>query len=93
MVSSKSIALHSVISLVLMGLGVYVFIEQQIVISGKLTGNSYELGAAGSALIAVSFLLQSIFSLLILVERPHYKKISEWLLIVSLVIFVVGAYI
>lgn len=93
MLSKKSIALHSVISLVLLGLAIYVFIEQRIVISGKLTGSSYELGSTGSAIIAVSFLLQSIFSLLILVERPRYKKISEWLLIVSLLLFVVGVYI
>ena len=92
MVTRKQILFHSIISLVLLGLGVYVLIEQRIVISGKLTGSLYELGAAGSALIAVSFLLQSIFSLLILVERPRYKKISEWLLIVSLILFVVGAF-
>ncbi|MCW8935352.1 MAG: hypothetical protein OQK98_11565 [Gammaproteobacteria bacterium] len=92
MVSTKSILIHSIISLVLLGLGVYVLVEQQIIISGKLTGSLYKLGATGSALVAVSFLFQSVFSLLVLVEKPRYKKISVWLLIVSLILFVVGVY-
>jgi len=93
MVTSRTILFHSIISLIFLGLGAYVLIDQQMIVSGKLTGSLYELGATGSMLVAVSFLLQSIFSLLILVERPRYKKISEWLLIVSLVLFVTGVYV
>ena len=51
---------------------------------GKLTGDIHEFDYPNYIVIAISFFLESIFTLLILVEKKPFKKINEWLLILTL---------
>lgn len=90
--SIKSISLHIFISLVLLVIGLYVLIEKKMVIAGKLTGEVYEFSYPTNIIIAVSFFLESLFTILILVENKKFKKLSEWVLIVALTLFVIGVF-
>lgn len=64
-----------------------------MIISGKLTGDIHEFDYPNYIIITISFFFGSAFSMLVLVEKKPFKKISEWLLIVALILFVVGVFI
>ncbi len=91
--SKKTIALHIVIALVLLLIGIYVLIERQLLIAGKLTGHVYQFEFAASVVIAISFFLEVIFSLLVLHKGQQVKKINEIILIAALVFFAIGVFL
>jgi len=89
-----TLALHVSISLLAIAAGIYVLIEKKMIISGILSGGLYEFDFIGSLLVALSFFLFSVFSMLVLFQEKKYiKKICEWLFIISMLSFVVGAII
>jgi len=93
MPSTKSIILHVTISLILLSTGLYVLIEKRMIIAGKLTGDIYEFNYPNNIIIAVSFFLQAIFAITVLIKKKSFKKINEWVLISALILFVVGVFI
>lgn len=88
-----TIILHSIISLIVFLLGLYVLIEKKMIISGKLTGDLYQFDYPGNVIIALSFFIVSAFMVVVLLKGKKTKKIAEWLLITALLLFVVGAFI
>jgi len=87
------IILHSIISLTVFLLGLYVLIEKKMIISGKLTGDLYQFDYPGNVIIALSFFIVSAFMVVVLLKGKKPRKIAEWLLITALLLFVVGAFI
>lgn len=88
-----TIVLHSALSLVVLAAGLYILFEKKMIISGKLTGHVYEFEYPGNVIIASSFFLVSLFLILVLRENKRVYKVSEWLLISALVLFIIGAFI
>ena len=74
--SKKTIALHIVIALVLLLIGLYVLIERKLLVSGKLTGHVYQFDFAASVVIAISFFLEAVFALMVLHKGQRVKKIN-----------------
>jgi len=91
--SPWTIVLHGAIALVLFGLGLFVLIENKMIISGKLSGNLYKLDYPNNILIAVSFFIVSAFTMLVLREGERIKTISQWLIIAALILFLLGAFL
>lgn len=87
------IILHSIISLTVFLLGLYVLIEKKMIISGKQTGDLYQFDYPGNVIIALSFFIVSAFMVVVLLKGKKPRKIAEWLLITALLLFVVGAFI
>jgi hypothetical protein len=85
--------LHGSIFVVLTALGLYVLIEHEVLLIGKLTGGFYELEYPAYLLISLSFFLVALVSLLVLFKGRYFKKINEGLLILALVLFCAGVYI
>ena len=93
MPSRWTIILHSVISFVVLSLGLYVLIEKKMIISGKLTGDLYEYEYPGNILVALSFLFVSAFVMLVLVKDKRIKRINEILILSAMILFFVGTLI
>mgnify|MGYP001040419021 CR=1 FL=1 len=93
MLSRWTIILHSVISFVVLSLGLYVLIEKKMIISGKLTGDLYEYEYPGNILVALSFLFVSAFVMLVLVKDKRIKRINEILILSAMILFFVGTLI
>ncbi len=87
------LALHVVIASVLLFIGLYVLLENKLLISGKLTGHIFEFEYPNNLLIAFSFFLQSLFSVMVLVDGERLRRINEKVLIIALLLFVVGVFI
>lgn len=89
-----TIVLHLLISVFALAAGIYVIIEKKMIISGRLTGGLYKFDFTGSLLIALSFFMFSVFSVLVLFQEKKYiKQICEWLFIVAILSFVIGAFV
>lgn len=90
MPSRWTIILHSIISFVILSLGLYVLIEKKMIVSGKLTGDLYEYEYPGNILVALSFLFVSAFVMLVLVKDKKIKRINEILILSAMILFFVG---
>jgi hypothetical protein len=90
MPSRWTIILHSIISFVILSLGLYVLIEKKMIVSGKLTGDLYEYEYPGNILVALSFLFVSAFVMLVLVKDKRIKRINEILILSAMILFFVG---
>lgn len=88
--SRWTIILHSVISLVLLSIGLYVLIEKKMIISGKLTGNFYEYEYPGNIIVFLSFLFISAFVMLVLIKDKRIKIVNEILVLFAMILFFVG---
>lgn len=93
MPSRLTIVMHSIISLALIAIGVYVLVEKKMIISGKYSGGLYELEYPANLLVAISAFLAAIFIMLTLVKRPYIKHICEGLFITALILFITGSLI
>ena len=91
--SKWTIVLHATISLSLVLYAIYVLVEKKVLISGKLSGNVYQLEYPANIIIAFSLLLGAIFVMLVLVENHIIKKINPVLFLFALILFAVGALI
>ena len=90
MPSRWTIILHSIISLVILSLGLYVLIQKKMIISGKLTGNLYEYAYPGNIIVFISFLFISAFVMLVLVKDKRIKRVNEALVLLAMILFFVG---
>lgn len=88
--SRGTIIIHSVISLVILSIGMYVLIEKKMIISGKLTGGFYEYEYPGNIIVAMSFLLISAFVMLVLIKDKRIKLVNEILVLFAMILFFVG---
>jgi len=88
--SRWTIILHSVISLVIFSVGLYVLIEKKMIISGKLTGNLYEYEYPGNIIVALSLLFVSVFVMLVLIKNKRIKIVNEILVLLAIILFFVG---
>lgn len=88
--SRWTIILHSVISLAILFVGLYVLIEKKMAISGKLTGNFYEYEYPGNIFVSLSFLFVSAFVMLVLVKDKRIKRVNEVLVLTAMVLFFIG---
>lgn len=93
MPSRLTIVMHSILSLAIIAIGIYVLIEKKMIISGKYSGGLYELDYPANLLVAVSAFLVSIFIMLVLVKRPYIKRICEGLFVTALILFITGSLI
>ena len=93
MKSPWTIALHGIISVVVLAMGLFVLIEKKMIISGKLSGDLYKFDYPNNIIIAISFFLVSAFVMLVLIESKRMKKINQGLIIAALVLFFIGAFI
>lgn len=93
MPSRLTIVMHSILSLIVIAIGVYVLIEKKMIISGKYSGGLYELNYPANLLVAISAFLVAIFIMLVLVKRPYIKQICEGLFITALILFITGSLI
>ena len=94
MPSFWTITLHSILSLAALSSGVYVFIEKKLLIGGKLIpGLVYEMPFPSNLIMASSLTLLSMFLMMTLSENKTIKKVSEWVLILAIVLFFVCAFI
>lgn len=88
-----TVALHSALSLVALLAGIYVFFEKKLLIGGRLiAGAVYEFPFPANLVMASSLILLSVFIMLTLSEKTLIKKTSELLLIASLILFFLGAF-
>jgi hypothetical protein len=85
--------LHGLIFIVLLALGLYVLFEHKVLISGKLTGDIYELDYPAYLLVSFAFFIAALVSIFVLFKNQRFKKINEWLLIVALIAFCLGVFI
>ena len=85
--------LHALISLGLLFYALYVLLEKKVLIAGKLTGHVYQLEYPANIIVAFSLLLGAVFVMLVLVENPLIKKLNPFILLLTLILFVVGAFI
>jgi len=91
--SPLTIAFHSILSLIILAMGIYVLIEKKMFIGGSLSpGKVYEFDFPANVITATSFLLVSVFIMLVLVKGKWIKRICEGLLIVALILFFAGAF-
>ena len=88
--SRWTIIIHSVISLVILSIGMYVLIEKKMIISGKLTGGFYEYEYPGNIIVGMSFLLISAFVMLVLIKDKRIKLVNEILVLFAMILFFVG---
>ena len=88
--SRGTIIIHSVISLVILSIGMYVLIEKKMIISGKLTGGFYEYEYPVNIIVAMSFLLISAFVMLVLIKDKRIKLVNEILVLFAMILFFVG---
>lgn len=89
-----TIALHSILSLAALSAGVYVLLEKKMLIGGRLIASAvYEFPFPANLVMASSLILLSVFIMLTLYENKAIKKTAEWILIVALVLFFLGAFI
>jgi hypothetical protein len=72
---------------------IYVLLEKKVIISGRLSGNLYQLEYPANIIVAFSLLLGAIFVMLVLVENQLIKKINPVLFLFALILFAVGALI
>lgn len=87
MPSPLTIIFHSIIAIVLSAIGIYVWVEKKMIVSGKLTGHLYELHSPGHIIMAFSFFILAVFFILVLMKNEAVKKLCQWLLILALVMF------
>lgn len=85
--------LHGLVFIFLLTLGLYVLFEHKVLLSGKLTGDIYELDYPAYLFISFAFFITALVSILTLFKTQRFKKINEWLLITALVMFCVGVFI
>ena len=86
--------LHSVLSLAVLAVSVYVFIEKKMIIGGRLTPSSvYEFPFPANLIMATSLFFLSLFIILTLIDSKIMKKVCEWLLITALILFFTAAFI
>lgn len=85
--------LHGSIFVILSGLGVYVLIEHEVLLLGKVTSGIYKLEYPAYLLVSSAFFIAAIVSIFVLFKSQRFRKINEWLLIVALVVFCVGVLI
>jgi len=88
--SRWTIVLHSIISLTILLVGLYVLIEKKLIISGKFTGDLYKYDYPGNIIIATSFLFISIFVMLVLLKHKRVKIINETLIVLAMILFFLG---
>lgn len=93
MPSRLTIIIHSIISLVVIAIGIYVLVEKKMIISGKYSGGLYEFEYPANLLVALSAFLVAIFIMLVLVKRSYIKQVCEGLFITALILFVIGSLI
>ncbi len=93
MPSRLTIIMHSIISLVVIAIGIYVLVEKKMIISGKYSGGLYEFEYPANLLVALSAFLVAIFIMLVLMNKPYIKKICEVLFIAALILFITGSLI
>lgn len=85
--------LHGSIFVILSGLGLYVLMEHEVLLLGKLTGGLYQLEYPAYLLISSAFFITAFVSIFVLLKGQRFKKMNEWLLIAALVLFCAGIYI
>lgn len=90
MPSRSTMILHSIISLVIFSLGLYVLIEKKMITLGKLTGNLYEYDYPGNIIVSLSFLFVSSFVMLVLFKDKRIKRINEVLVLSAMILFFIG---
>ncbi len=90
MLSRWTIILHSIISTAILIAGGYVLIEKKLILAGKLTGNLYKYDYPGNIIVATSFLLISIFVMLVLFKSKRVKIINETLVVFAMILFFIG---
>ncbi len=90
MPNTATIILHVFISLVLLAASAYVFLEKKMVVAGKYTGHLYEFQSPANIVISISLFLLAAFFFLALIQSELMKKICQWLLITSLIVFGIG---
>lgn len=94
MPSLWNIVFHSILSLISLAIGLYVLIEKKLLIGGRFSpGEVYEFSFFSSIIMAASFFLVSIFIMLTLANSKRIKKACEWILIVALILFFLGAFV
>jgi hypothetical protein len=94
MPSIWTIALHSLLSLAFSAAGVYVYIEKKMFVGGRFSvGDVYVFDFPANIVMAAAFILVSMVMLLSLYTRKWARKVSEWMLILSLVLFISGSFI
>lgn len=91
--STAAIILHVLIATILLIIGVVVFLEQEILVLGKLTGGFYQLESPAHITMSMSFAIFAAFILLALVKSKTAMSICRWLFIASLVLFSLSLYI
>lgn len=93
MPSIWNIILHSIISLALLVVAVYVFAEKKMIITGKLTGRLYQLESPAHIVMAASFVILALFFILVLNKNKTIQEICKWLFGLYLVTFFISLFI
>jgi len=88
-----TVALHIMISIVIFSMGIFVWVEKKMIISGKLTGSLHILESPSNIIIAFSYFLVSFVVTYLLLPGEKIKKISRWLLILALMLYLLGAFL
>jgi hypothetical protein len=89
-----TIVLHIVIAFIIALLGYFTFTDNRIFLGGRLSaGKFYELSELGTLLTSISFLLFSIFVLMVLFEGELIKVLTEITVTVAVLLFFVGVFI
>lgn len=88
-----AIALNILISLLIAASGIYVLLEKKMIISGKYSGNLYDLGGLESICISVSLFMVSSFFIIYLFENKRLKKMGEWILGLAIILFLSSSFV
>ena len=90
--TKKTIFLHLLIFIVLCVIGIFTLIDGTI-LAGKYTGHIYQLEYPANIIVAASIFMLALFFVVILKPGERIKKLGEWLLIASFVVFTIGFFI
>jgi len=82
--------LHSIIALILVFLSGVIYFKKNIIVSGKLVGNVFELQSPAHILVALSFLFAAIVMILMLHSNKKILSLAKWLAILGVILFTVG---
>lgn len=74
-------------------IGVVVFLAQEILVLGKLTGGFYYLESPAHITMSMPFVMFAAFILLALVKSKTAMSICKWLFVASLILLSLSLYI
>lgn len=88
-----AILLNLLLAVTTTAMGIYVLIEKQLLIFGKLIGHIYHFNRLESWMVAISFFLVSAFLVLYLFQNKIFNRIGEWLLGIAILLFLLSSFV